>query len=319
MIKKNKKIKIHFIGIGGIGMSGIAELMNKIGYTILGSDKSESENVKRLRDIGINVKIGHSKNNLIDVNAVVFSSAINQNNPEIIEAKRKQIPIVSRADMLAELMKNKKSIAIAGSHGKTTTTSLVGNILESGKLDPTIINGGIINSLLKNNKFGKGKWMVVEADESDGTFLKLPHQISIITNLDIEHLDYYKSTKNLFRAFEKFILNLPFYGVAIVNEDDKNLKKIINKNDTRKIITFSNKNKKSNVYIEKVIFNNNCSNFKLKFNIPINNLIGSYSYKIKTIGLHNVFNCTASIIAGLLAGVNNNRIKNALENYIGVK
>ena len=319
MIKKNKNIKIHFIGIGGIGMSGIAELMNKIGYTILGSDKSESENVKRLRDIGINVKIGHSKNNLKDVNAVVFSSAINQNNPEIIEAKRKQIPIVSRADMLAELMKNKKSIAIAGSHGKTTTTSLVGNILESGKLDPTIINGGIINSLLKNNKFGKGKWMVVEADESDGTFLKLPHQISIITNLDIEHLDYYKSTKNLFRAFEKFILNLPFYGVAIVNEDDQNLKKIINKNDTRKIITFSNKNKKSNVYIEKVIFNNNCSNFKLKFNIPINNLIGSYSYKIKTIGLHNVFNCTASIIAGLLAGVNNTQIKNALKNYIGVK
>ena len=319
MIKKNKNIKIHFIGIGGIGMSGIAELMNKIGYTILGSDKSESENVKRLRKIGINVKIGHSKNNLKDVNAVVFSSAINQNNPEIIEAKRKQIPIVSRADMLAELMKNKKSIAIAGSHGKTTTTSLVGNILESGKLDPTIINGGIINSLLKNNKFGKGKWMVVEADESDGTFLKLPHQISIITNLDIEHLDYYKSTKNLFRAFEKFILNLPFYGVAIVNEDDQNLKKIINKNDTRKIITFSNKNKKSNVYIEKVIFNNNCSNFKLKFNISINNLIGSYSYKIKTIGLHNVFNGTASIIAGLLAGVNNTQIKNALKNYIGVK
>ena len=319
MINKNKKIKIHFIGIGGIGMSGIAELMNKIGYTVLGSDINESENVKRLRENGINVKIGHSKENLKDANAVVFSSAINQNNPEIKEAKKNRIPIVSRADMLGELMKNKKCIAIAGSHGKTTTTSLVGNILESGKFDPTIINGGIINSLLKNNKFGKGEWMVVEADESDGTFLKLPHQISIITNLDIEHLDYYKTPKNLYTAFEKFILNLPFYGIAVVNEDDKNLKKIINSNDTRKIITFSKKNKKSNIYIEKVVFENNYTNFRLKFNIPLNNLIGSYSYKIKAIGLHNVLNGTASVIAGLLAGVKNNHIKNALINYIGVK
>jgi len=171
MIKKNKKIKIHFIGIGGIGMSGIAELMHKIGYTVLGSDSSDSDNVKRLKNIGIVVNIGHHKKNLNDVNAVVFSSAIKKNNPEILEAKKNKIPIVSRADMLSELMKNKKCIAIAGSHGKTTTTSLVGNILESGKLDPTIINGGIINSFSKNNKFGKGEWMVVEADESDGSFL----------------------------------------------------------------------------------------------------------------------------------------------------
>ena len=146
MIKKNRKIKIYFIGIGGIGMSGIAELMHKIGYTVMGSDKIEGENVKRLMDIGININIGHNKKNLQDVNAVVFSSAISQKNPEIQEAKKNQIPIVSRADMLSELMKNKKCIAIAGSHGKTTTTSLVGNILESGKLDPTIVNGGIINS-----------------------------------------------------------------------------------------------------------------------------------------------------------------------------
>jgi len=319
MINKNKKIKIYFIGIGGIGMSGIAELMHKIGYTVLGSDKKENENVIRLRKNGIIVKKGHNKKNVKDVNAVVYSSAINQNNPEIIEAKKNKIPIVSRADMLGELMKNKKCIAIAGSHGKTTTTSLVGNILESGNLDPTIVNGGIINSFSKNNKFGKGEWMVVEADESDGSFLKLPHQISIITNLDTEHLDYYKSTKNLYSAFESFINNLPFYGISIVNEDDKNLKKLIKTNDTRKIISFSKKNKKANIFIEIIKFENEFSIFKLKFNIPINNLIGSYTYKIKAIGLHNVFNGTASIIAGLFAGVKNKYIKKALKNYIGVK
>ena len=319
MIKKNKKIKIYFIGIGGIGMSGIAELMHKIGYTVMGSDKIEGENVKRLMDIGININIGHNKKNLQDVNAVVFSSAISKKNPEIQEAKKNQIPIVSRADMLSELMKNKKCIAIAGSHGKTTTTSLVGNILESGKLDPTIVNGGIINSFSKNNKFGKGKWMVVEADESDGSFLKLPHEISIITNLDIEHLDYYKTSKSLYSAFDKFIMNLPFYGTSIVNEDDRNLKKIINSNDTRKIISFSKKNKKASVFIENISFKNQFSFFTLKFNIPINNLSGSYSYKIKAIGLHNVYNGAASIIAGLLAGVKNSYIRNALRNYIGVK
>ncbi len=319
MKNKNKKIKIHFIGIGGIGMSGIAELMHKIGYTVFGSDINYSENIKRLRDLGIIIKIGHHKDNLANVNAVVYSSAVNQNNPEIQQAKKNKIPIVSRADMLGELMKNKRCIAVAGSHGKTTTTSLIGNILESGKLDPTIVNGGIINSLSRNNKFGKGEWMVVEADESDGSFLKLPHQISIITNLDIEHLDYYKSEKKLYLAFEQFIMNLPFYGISIINLDDKNLKKIIKKNDTRKIISFSKKNKMANIYIENVIFEKNYSKFKLKFNIPINKMSGSCSYKIKAIGLHNVYNGTASIIAGLLAGVKNTYIKSALINYIGVK
>jgi len=315
----NKKIKIYFVGIGGIGMSGIAELMHEIGYTVYGSDKIESENVKRLKKIGINVKIGHDKKNLRKVNAVVFSSAISQKNPEIQEAKKKLIPIVSRADMLSELMKNKKCIAVAGSHGKTTTTSLVGNILESGKLDPTIVNGGIINSLSKNNKFGKGRWMVVEADESDGSFLKLPHEISIITNLDIEHLDYYKTPKKLYSSFEKFIMNLPFYGTSIVNEDDINLKTIIRKNDTRRIITFSIKNKKSNVFVDKIYFDNRYSYFRLNFNLTDSKLPKSYTYKLKASGLHNVYNGTASIIAGHLIGVKNSFIKDALKNYIGVK
>ncbi len=319
MQNKNQKIRVHFIGIGGIGMSGIAELMKKIGYTISGSDINENENVKRLKQIGIIVNIGHHKKNISKVNAVVYSSAVKKNNPEIKEAKKNKIPIVSRADMLAELMKNKKCIAVAGSHGKTTTTSLVGNILETGKLDPTIVNGGIINSISKNNKFGKGDWMVVEADESDGSFLKLPHQISVLTNLDIEHLDYYNTSNNLISAFETFLTNLPFYGVAIINEDDKNLKKIILRNDTRKIISFSNKNKNADVFIKKVVFNKQYSKFELKFNTTINNLSGLETYTVKAIGLHNIYNSTASIIASLLAGVKNNYIKSALINYIGVK
>tara|TARA_Y100001970_G_scaffold236614_1_gene296509 strand:- start:13046 stop:14431 length:1386 start_codon:yes stop_codon:yes gene_type:complete len=319
MQNKNQKIKVHFIGIGGIGMSGIAELMKKIGYEVSGSDINESENVKRLKEIGIIVNIGHHKKNISKVNAVVYSSAVKKNNPEIKEAKKNKIPIVSRADMLAELMKNKKCIAIAGSHGKTTTTSLVGNILETGNLDPTIVNGGIINSISKNNKFGKGDWMVVEADESDGSFLKLPHQISIITNLDIEHLDYYNSFNNLISAFENFIINLPFYGFAIINEDDKNLKKIILRNDTRKIISYSNKNKNADVFIKKVFFKKQYSKFELKFNTPINNLSGLQSYTLKAIGLHNIYNATASIIASLLAGVKNKYINSALINYVGVK
>jgi UDP-N-acetylmuramate--alanine ligase len=216
-------------------------------------------------------------------------------------------------------MKNKKCIAVAGSHGKTTTTSLVGNILESGKLDPTIVNGGIINSLSKNNKFGKGKWMVVEADESDGSFLKLPHEISIITNLDIEHLDYYKTPKKLYSSFEKFIMNLPFYGTSIINEDDKNLKKIIKKNDTRRIITFSIKNKKSNVFVDNIHFDKQYSHFTLNFNFLDDKMSKSYSYKLNAIGLHNIYNAAASIIAGHLVGVKNSFIKNAIKNYIGVK
>ena len=234
----NKKIKIYFVGIGGIGMSGIAELMNEIGYTVLGSDKFESDNVKRLKKIGINVKIGNDKKNLTKVNAVVFSSAISQKNPEIQEAKKKHIPIVSRADMLSELMKNKKCIAVAGSHGKTTTTSMVGNILESGKLDPTIVNGGIINSLSKNNKFGKGNWMVVEADESDGSFAKLNPTVAIITNIDLEHLDYHKSEENLEKAFFQFVSSIPFYGFVCLCIDHPRTQKLISKLQNKKVITY---------------------------------------------------------------------------------
>ncbi len=310
--------KIHFIGISGIGMSGIAELMLDKGYSIQGSDISVNDNTKRLKKKGIKFFLGHNKKNIKYAHAVVYSSAIKKNNPEIIEAYNKKIPVLSRADMLSELMKNKKSIAIAGSHGKTTTTSLVGNIFNQAGLDPTIVNGGIINSFSNNNRYGKGEWMIVEADESDGTFLKLPHQISIITNLDIEHMDYYKSKKNLINAFEKFINMLPFYGTTIMCYDDKNLKLLINKIKTRNILTYSIKNKKADVLIFDIIQNKLKTSFKLKIN---NKIIHSSNYKfnINAIGSHNILNATASIVVAKLNGIKNKDINNALTNYVGVK
>ena len=313
------KIKIHFVGISGIGMSGIAELMQDKGYLVQGSDISLNENTKRLKKKGIKFFLGHNKKNINFVNAVVFSSAIKNNNPEIKAAITKKIPILSRADMLAELMKNKKSIAIAGSHGKTTTTSLVGNILNQASLDPTIVNGGIINSLSKNNRYGKGKWMIVEADESDGSFLKLPHQISIITNLDIEHLDFYKSKDNLIKSFENFINMLPFYGTSIICLDDKNLKSLVSKIKTRNIITYSIKSKNADVYIYDIIKKTTKTSFKLK--IKRNKILHSNNYKfvLNAVGNHNILNATASIIASKLVGVENLFINKALKNYIGVK
>ena len=311
-------IRIHFIGISGIGMSGIAELMQDKGYMIQGSDITLNENTKRLKKKGIKFFLGHNKKNINKVDAVVFSSAINNNNPEIKEALSKKIPLLSRADMLAELMKNKKSIAIAGSHGKTTTTSLVGNIFSQANLDPTIVNGGIINSLSKNNRYGKGEWMVVEADESDGSFLKLPHQISIITNLDIEHLDFYKSKDNLFSAFENFVNMLPFHGTSIICLDDKNLQSLVKKIKTRNIITYAIKNKKADILIYDIKGNTSKTSFKLKIK---NKIIGKRNYKfiINAIGNHNLLNCTASIIASKIVGVKNIDINKALINYIGVK
>ncbi len=310
--------KIHFIGISGIGMSGIAELMLDKGYSIQGSDISVNDNTKRLKKKGIKFFLGHNKKNIKYADAVVYSSAIKKNNPEIREAYIKKIPLLTRADMLSELMKNKKSIAIAGSHGKTTTTSLVGNIFNEAGLDPTIVNGGIINSFSNNNRYGKGEWMIVEADESDGTFLKLPHQISIITNLDVEHMDFYKSKKNLINAFEKFINLLPFYGTTIMCYDDKNLKLLINKIKTRNIFTYSIKNKKADVLIFDIIQNKLKTSFKLKIN---NKIIHSSNYKftINAIGNHNILNATASIVAAKLNGIKNKDINNALTNYVGVK
>jgi len=319
MKSKSKKIIIHFIGIGGIGMSAIAEVMHDLGYKVQGSDVFLSENTRRLKNKGIKIFINHHSKNIHNATTVVYSSAIKKNNVEIISSKKLSIPLVSRADMLSELMKNKKSIAIAGSHGKTTTTSLIGNILDTAKFDPTIINGGIINSYSKNNKIGNGEWLVAEADESDGSFLKLPHQISVITNIDIEHLDYYVTKSKLINAFKSFILNLTFYGYSIMCVDNIYLKKIANKIKTRNIITYSIKNSSADIYIKEIQNNSKTSFFSIVINKEINGYKGKYKFKINLLGDHNILNVTASIIASLLTGVNLQTIRKSLINYKGVK
>ena len=314
-----KKIKIHFVGIGGIGMSGIAELMLDLGYQIQGSDININSNIERLKKRGIKFFKGHNKNNIKKMSAVVFSSAIKKNNSELMECEKLSIPLISRADMLAELMKFKKSIAVAGSHGKTTTTSLVGSIFDNAKLDPTIVNGGIINSYSKNNRLGKGEWMIVEADESDGSFLRLPHQINIITNIDLEHLDYYGTEKNLINSFKDFINNLPFYGYSIACIDDKNVKKIAKQIKTRKIITYSQK-EKSDVKIKITSKSSINTTFSLYFNegvIP--NIEGIYYFKTKLLGDHNILNATSAIIVSLIANISIKKINSSLMSFQGVK
>ena len=229
---------IHFVGIGGIGMSGIAEVLMNLGYTVQGSDASDNANVKRLRDLGAKVAIGHKAENLDGAEVLVVSSAIKRDNPELVAAREKRLPVVRRAEMLAELMRLKSCVAIAGTHGKTTTTSLVAALLDAANFDPTVINGGIINAYGTNARLGAGDWMVVEADESDGTFLKLPADIAIVTNIDAEHLDHFKTFVAVQDAFRAFIENVPFYGFAVMCTDHPIVQRLVGRIEDRRIITY---------------------------------------------------------------------------------
>ncbi|WP_353857795.1 UDP-N-acetylmuramate--L-alanine ligase [Azospirillum formosense] len=229
---------IHFVGIGGIGMSGIAEVLRNLGYTVQGSDLAESANVKRLRGLGIQISIGHRAENIAGAAVVVVSSAVKRDNPEVVAARAALVPVVRRAEMLGELMRLKWAIAIGGTHGKTTTTSMVGNMLEHANLDPTVINGGIINAYGTNTRLGSGDWMVVEADESDGTFIKLPACIAVVTNMDPEHLDYYGTFDNMRAAFDSFVQNIPFYGFAALCIDHPEVQAMIPRVSDRRIITY---------------------------------------------------------------------------------
>src|SRR4249920_918710 len=229
---------VHFVGIGGIGMSGIAEVLANLGYSVTGSDVADSANVKRLRDKGVNVVIGHKAENIDGADVVVVSSAIKRDNPELIAARGKRLPVVRRAEMLAELMRLKSCVAIAGTHGKTTTTSMVAALLDAGDLDPTVINGGIINAYGTNARLGAGEWMVVEADESDGTFLKLPTDVAIVTNVDPEHLDHFKTFEAVQEAFRNFVENVPFYGFAVMCIDHPVVQTLVGKIEDRRIITY---------------------------------------------------------------------------------
>ena len=229
---------IHFVGIGGIGMSGIAEVLKNLGYSVQGSDLSESANVKRLRDLGIAVSIGHRAENIAGASVIVVSSAVKKDNPEVVAARAAFVPVVRRAEMLGELMRLRWAIAIGGTHGKTTTTSMLGHMLEHANLDPTVINGGIINAYGTNTRMGAGEWMVVEADESDGTFIKLPACIAVVTNMDPEHLDFYGSFDNARAAFDSFVQNIPFYGFAALCIDHPEVQAMIPRVSDRRIITY---------------------------------------------------------------------------------
>src|SRR5690606_5579491 len=229
---------VHFVGIGGIGMSGIAEIMHNLGYRVQGSDLSESANVLRLRSLGIPVTIGHSADNLGDAQVVVVSSAIDRANPEVIEARSRFVPVVRRAEMLGELMHLKWSVAIAGTHGKTTTTSMVASLLTAAGMDPTVINGGIINAYGTNAHLGKGDWMVVETDESDGSFVKLPATIAVVTNIDPEHMDHYGSFDAVRDAYFSFVEKIPFYGFATLCVDHPEVQSLIARVLDRRIVTY---------------------------------------------------------------------------------
>lgn len=309
---------IHFVGIGGIGMSGIAEIMHAMKYNIQGSDISENKNVKRLQGKGIKVFIGHKKNNVKGVSSLVVSSAIIDGNAELEEAKKNNIPIISRAKMLSELMNIKSPIVISGSHGKTTTTSLIGSILEYANYDPTIINGGIINAYGTNTRMGNGKWIVVEADESDGTFCELPSIFSIVTNVDQEHLDYYKNNKKLEEAFKFFINKVPFYGAAIVCNDDPKVKKIISEIDNKHIITYGFTDG-SDLQATSMRYDGDFINFDIKISIKnyekriLNNI------KIPLAGKHNVLNALAAIVVACKLNIDVSNIISALKNFKGIE
>src|SRR5450830_858817 len=286
---------IHFVGIGGIGMSGIAEVLYNLGYTVQGSDASESANVSRLRDKGIKIDVGHKAENVAGADVVVVSTAIRRDNPELMAARAQRIPVVRRAEMLAELMRLKSCVAIAGTHGKTTTTSMVAALLDAGDLDPTVINGGIINAYGTNARLGAGDWMVVEADESDGTFLKLPADIAIVTNIDPEHLDHFHTFDAVQDAFRAFVENIPFYGFAVMCTDHPVVQTLVGKLEDRRILTYG-ENPQADVRLVDLDHHDGQSRFTLLFR----DREGKTTHAIDQLtmpmpGRHNALNATSAI------------------------
>jgi UDP-N-acetylmuramate--alanine ligase len=310
---------IHFVGIGGIGMSGIAEVLANLGYTVKGSDVVDSANVKRLRDKGIAVAIGHKAENVDGADVLVVSSAIRRDNPELVAARAQRLPVVRRAEMLAELMRLKSCVAIAGTHGKTTTTSLVATLLEAGHFDPTVINGGIINAYGTNARLGLGDWMVVEADESDGTFLKLPADIAIVTNVDPEHLDHFKTFEAVQSAFQTFVENVPFYGFAVMCTDHPVVQELVGRIEDRRIITYG-ENPQADVRLAALDHADGGSRFSVVFH----DRAGTDSHAITGLSLpmpgrHNALNATAAIAVARELGVSDDLIRKALASFGGVK
>ncbi|PHR92105.1 MAG: UDP-N-acetylmuramate--L-alanine ligase [Robiginitomaculum sp.] len=310
---------VHFVGIGGIGMSGIAEVMINLGYQVQGSDISENANVLRLKKLGATIYTGHEAEQVHGAGAIVVSSAIAQDNPELVEARALAIPVVRRAEMLAELMRLKWAVAVGGTHGKTTTTSMVAALMEGGDLDPTVINGGIINAYGANAKLGAGKWMVVEADESDGSFLKLFSTIAIVTNIDPEHMEHYGDFDTLRAAFDTFVENLPFYGFAVLCIDHPEVQALVSRVTDRKVITYGF-NAQADVRAENLRYENGGTKFDAVFRLRGGK--GEETWPalfLPMAGDHNTQNALAAIAVARALDVTQEQVRSALSGFGGVK
>ena len=310
---------VHFVGIGGIGMSGIAEVMHTLGYQVQGSDISRNPNVERLQGLGIDVSIGHHADNLGEARVVVISSAVKADNPEVKEARANLIPVVRRAEMLAELMRLRWAIAVGGTHGKTTTTSLLAGMLDTAKMEPTVINGGIINAYGTNARLGNGDWMVVEADESDGSFIKLPATIAIVTNIDPEHLDFYGDFDGVREAFLTFVENIPFYGFAALCIDHPEVQALIGRISDRRLVSYG-MSPQADYRAVDVRFEAG----RARFNVAVSDRMGGdervmKGFELPMPGAHNVQNAMAAVAVGKEMGVDEVTLKKALREFGGVK
>ncbi|MEO1040794.1 MAG: UDP-N-acetylmuramate--L-alanine ligase [Pseudomonadota bacterium] len=310
--------RIHFVGIGGIGMSGIARVMLNLGYEVGGSDIVESDTVQLLRGRGIDVAIGHRADNIGDAAAVVVSTAIGPANPEVAAARARHIPVVRRADMLAEIMRLKWNVCVAGTHGKTTTTSMIAALLDAGSLDPTVINGGVINAYGSNARPGEGDWMVVEADESDGTFVRLPTTVSVITNIDPEHLDHWGDFDELRAGFDQFVENTPFYGFGVVCLDHPEVQALVGRITDRRLITYG-MNPQADVRAENINSANGVQHFDIHFRDRHRSLSRIEGVRLPMPGIHNLQNAMAAAIVARELGVTDDQILKGFESFGGVK
>ena len=309
---------IHFIGIGGIGMSGLSLIMKGKGFKVQGSDIASNKNIERLRKEKIKIFIGHKKQHIKNATIVVISSAIKKNNPELIEAKKKNLPIIKRGRMLAHIVSLMKNIVVAGSHGKTTTTSLIASIFQKTSLDPTIINGGVINSLNSSAKLGKSDWSILEADESDGSFVHIPPTYSIITNIDREHMDFYKTVNDLKKSFNEFIEKVPSFGKSFICIDDKINRELISNGKNKNFYTYGI-NLKSNFLIRNINQKKEITVFDLVVNLPNKKKQIIKKIKIPLLGIHNIRNSVAAAAVALTVGITIKDIKNGLLRFKGVQ
>jgi UDP-N-acetylmuramate--alanine ligase len=309
---------VHFVGIGGIGMSAIAEIMLRIGYQVQGSDARAGANTERLEKLGAKIFIGHDAAHIEGASAVVFTSAVKDDNSELAAARALRIPLVRRAEMLAELMRQQHSVAVGGTHGKTTTTSMVAAILDAAGFDPTVVNGGIINAYGANAKVGEGDWIVVEADESDGTFLRLRPTVAVVTNIDPEHLDHYGDFEAVKRAFRSFVESIPFYGFAAIGIDDPDVQEMASKVENRRLITYGI-NPQAEVRAMNLSFGAEGSTFDVLINGPgeATTMLGEITLPMA--GQHNVQNALAAIAVGRELGAPEKAIRKGLAGFGGVR